>query len=743
MRLVVRLPRPLLWLLLATLLSALSGLALGSFVRRDLPDVRVLEDFVPPQLSLILAADGTPLAREATAKRIVVSGDRIPRNFRLALIASEDSRFAGHRGVDPIGGLRAFVSLLRRDRVRQGASTLTMQLAGNLFLDRSDRSLRRKLQEIFLAFEVERIFTKDEILVMYANQVHFAHGLYGVEAAARHYFGIPASELTLEQSATLVSILPRPTSFSPRRDIDRSRTRRNRVLQRMVEIGQLDAGHAALLQALPVTIVPEESRGESARYFSEHIRRSVIEQYGADALYGGGLRIHTTLDPGLQRAAERAIAEGLAAYGERHDAEGALAQAALVALDPRDGRVLAWVGGRDFAASEYDRVSQAQRQPGSLFKPFVLTAALERGATLGQTILDEPTLFIAGRGAAPYRPENFSRDYHGEITLRTALEKSVNIATVKLMAQTGYDPVIDVARRMGIHSPLRPYPSLALGAFELNLLEITTAYAAFANGGYAVEARCIDAIDDPRSGRTQRQAAKLRDALSPQVAWIMSQALRGVIERGSARSAFDSLPPGLAGKTGTTDNNTDAWFVGFSPSIVAGVWIGFDRPTGLGRGETGSGAALPIWSAFMREALELRPTGIATPPREIVLTAIEAESGLRWAEGCGTRLVESFVAGSEPTAACSGSNRIRLAFPYPFHRYGLTEEGALRVPVDELELLLQSEPTVQREGPHALLLLHPDGALRLALAPQPPATFPGSETPKFDGRAAREQRMPD
>lgn len=603
------------WVALAGIVAALFGGLAGYFTREDLPDLARLEDYSPAQMTRVIASDGTSLASFATERRIVIGEPQIPETFRMALIASEDSRFADHPGIDLRGAVRAAVAILRDRRVSQGASTLTMQVAGNLYLDRSDRGLKRKLQEVFLALEIERMFSKQEILTIYTNQVHFGHGIYGLEAAARYYFDKRARDLTTGESAMLVGLLPRPAGYSPYRDPETAKKRRSLVLGRMVDEGFLSPAERERIEREPLGVV-DDRRDTEAPYLEEGVRRWLQGRFGDRALYRGGLTVETTLDPDLQHAANRAVANGIDAYEKRR---GKRPQAALVALDPRSGEVRALVGGSDFTKSEFDRATQAKRQPGSLFKPFVLAAALEEGRTLADRIVDEPTQFVDPVTGDVYEPQNFGLEHYGDITLRRMVEKSINVPAVKLLESIGAERVIETSRRLGIESRLLPYPSLALGAFELTLLEITSAYGAFANGGLLVEPHTVRSVRDATGQEVYRAEPDIRESLSPQIAYLMNRALAGVVNEGTARKASHLGPSSLAGKTGTTDDYTDAWFAGYTPDLVVGVWVGFDDPSPLGEGETGARAALPIWVEFMEAFLDgherlvfERPDGIVT-----------------------------------------------------------------------------------------------------------------------------------
>jgi len=811
--------RGLVPLLIVAAAAAAAGSASGAFLRLDMPGLDGLDDETPAEMTVMRAADGSVIARFAAEKRLLLGAGEVPESFRLALIASEDSRFESHAGVDALGVLRATWTALCQQRVSQGASTLTMQLAGNLFLDRSQRTLKRKFQEVFLAFEIERRYSKPEILRMYANQVHFGHGLYGLEAAAQHYFGKRAGELDVAESATLVGLLPRPASYSPFRNRARATERRNLVLRRMVVEGYLPEERARAHAARAIRLIRHRDSGDPAPYFREEVRRRMLERHGSRALYRGGLTIETTLDPALQRMAREVLDEGLRELDKRlgwrredvrrvpaeldpevwiapawssrprlgdvtdgivleadaaravvrvGDRRGALTaeavawtgerrldrllrrgdvvrvrllldetaggteavrlqleqepqvEGALVALDPASGAIRALVGGFDFHRSEFDRALQARRQPGSLFKPFVLAAALSRGWTLADTLVDEPTVFLDPRRPVPYQPENFSKRYRATLTLRTVLERSANIPTVKLLDRIGYDAVIDTARALGVKSRLRPYPSLALGAFELTLLEVTGAYATFANQGLQVEPYLIDTVTDSNGRIVEQARPRVREAVDRQIAFLMNQALMGVIERGTGRSA-STAGAALAGKTGTTDDNTDAWFVGFSPSLAVGVWVGHDAPHSLGDRETGGRAALPIWIDFMRETGAGVGESFPRPPG-IVTASIDPVTGrpAHGFAGCAERRLEYFRQGTEPTAQCSRALHRKHRLPPPLHRYIAGSDGALRVPLGELQQMLEHEPHLFFDARrNKLEYWGPEGVVRVAVLAQP------------------------
>jgi penicillin-binding protein 1A len=806
------------------LLAAIGGLVVGRFLRFDLPDVRGLEDYDPPVMSRVMATDGSIAATFAEQRRTLIEFHDIPDNFRNALVAVEDSGFYRHPGIDLKGIARALWSDMRHLRLEQGASTITQQLARNLFLHPA-KTWRRKAQEAVLALEIERQYTKSEILRFYCNQIYMGHGRYGLEAAARFYYGKPARELSLAESAMLAGLIQRPESLSPVRNPERALARRNHVLRRMVEEGYLDAAEAERASREPLGVTTAADDGEAlAPYFVEEVRRWLQARYGSSQLYREGLEVETTLDPRLQEIANQALSDGLReldhrqgwrgvaehvpegvdptawdtprwhaelragdvvpgiVVAERGDSvrvrvaahEGGLgpdeigwtrsksaarlfdvgdvievrivalapdgavrlaleqrpvAQAALVALEPASGAVRALVGGFDFAASEYDRAMQARRQTGSAFKPFVFAAALAGDRTLADLLLDEPTVFLDRSNPEPYQPENYTNEYYELLTLRSALEKSANIATVKLLTEIGYAPVLELAHALGITTQLEPYPSLALGAFGISLLELTSAYGAFANQGVLVDPHLVDEVRDRDGVLVSAETPTVRDAVRPEVAYLMNQVLAGVIADGTGRAA-SALGLELAGKTGTTDDFTDAWFVGYSSELAVGVWVGFDERKSLGPRETGAVAALPIWTRFMQGAYADRRPAPFPVPAGMTMVAIDAHTGLKANReaGCTDVITEAFVAGTEPTRYCTARHHALAGFPYPFRRYPLDDNGALAVPSNELERLLAEETEVFLVDDGTRLEAHTAaGVFTLPLAVLPAVPDPADE----------------
>lgn len=641
------------WLILPLLASLLIGGGLGILLAltQDLPQVESLADFEPSAITTVLADDGTPLRSFFVERRIPVPLGDMPGNLVKAIIAVEDARFYQHFGLDLRGIVRALLRDIRSLRVVEGGSTLTQQLAKVMFLT-PEKTLVRKLREAVLAINIERRYSKDEILTLYLNQIYLGEGAYGVEAAARTYFNKSVSDLNL-QECSLIAGLPRsPALYSPLANPDRATKRMEIVLRRLLEEGYIS--HETFLKAVEsgVELRPNAAPEDPAPYFTEMVRREVEEKISPNLLYRGGLTIETTLNRDLQSAADEAVRMGLGLFERRHPPDDdEPIQASFVALDPATGEIKALLGGRDFMKSPYNRAVQARRQPGSSFKPILYAAALASGFTPADTLVDGPhEIPVPGRND-PWVPRNYTGEYQGTVTMRTALEKSLNAASVDLLLRLGYQPVIDMTARFGINSELKPYPSLALGTFDVSLLELVSAYGIFENKGIHIRPHLIKRVVD-REGRIIWESMRnLSDALSPQVSFQITNLLEGVVTRGTGRRAR-ALDRPVAGKTGTTDEFKDAWFIGFAPGLAAGVWVGYDLPRSLGEGEAGGRVALPIWVDFMKRALGDIPVSAFAVPDGIELVEIDPSTGLLAGPECPERVVEAFVPGTTPRIVC-------------------------------------------------------------------------------------------
>jgi penicillin-binding protein 1A len=703
----------------------------------DLPEIEALDDYSPGLITRVLGRDGAVVGEFATERRQVVTYEQIPDVLRHAIIAAEDQDFMTHGGFHPLlMGWAAVNDVVRAGRT-PGRSTITQQLARQLFPESLgfERAWIRKIKEALVAIQIEKRYTKEEILTMYCNKVPWGNRTYGVEAASQLYFGKPARDLTLDEAATIAGMLPAPQRLNPYSNIEASARRRAYTLDRMVEEGYVTAEEAAAAKERPIVTRGEPSQPPSlSPYFVELIRTHLEAAYGTKSVYEDGLLVRTGLDPGLQRAANEAMSDGLRSIdknrGFRKPARNILTEkadldtwrhprwprdltereivpalvmsveapviqvrvgrfagtiaregyawtrrqprdlvragdlvevrigtidrdagrftgtleqmpeveGALVAIDNRTGHILAMVGGVNFVRSQFNRATQAQRQIGSLFKPFVYAAAIDRGYTAESVLDDSPASFVAGPNQPPYEPRNYDRTFKGPISLRDALAQSRNVPVIRLMEALGPPQVITYARRMGITSPLPEYLSVAIGAAEATLIEVTSAYSAFPNQGIRMEPLPVLEVLDQEGNVLEQHRPQAHQALRADTAYIMTNLLQGVVQRGTAASAA-SLKWPLGGKTGTTDDYTDAWFVGFDPDITVGVWVGLDQKRPIGNNQTGTYAALPIWRQVMAEWIATR-RGEGDPPvfeRPGNIVTTETASG-----------PEVFIAGTEP-----------------------------------------------------------------------------------------------
>ncbi|MBI2552877.1 MAG: penicillin-binding protein 1A, partial [Candidatus Rokubacteria bacterium] len=579
-------------------------------------------------------------------RRIFIPLAQIPKALRDAILAVEDARFYSHWGVDPTGVARAVYQNFRRGRIVEGGSTVTQQLAKVLFLT-PDKSLDRKLKEAVLALELERRYPKDRILEMYLNQIYFGAGAFGVEAAARTYFGKSVSELGLPESALLAALPRAPTTYSPFEHPEPARRRRAHVLNRMVEVGAIAKAQAASANAADLALVPPERRRTTGAYFAEYIRQLLEEKYGPDLVFKAGLSVYSTINPTMQlhlEARTQTLARGKPAKTPSEHPEGA-----ILTIEAPTGYIKAMVGGYDFFRSEFNRAVQAKRQPGSAFKPFVYIAALESGLTPATTIEDAPVTYPYGKNGQPWKPDNYDRKFRGTTTLQQAVEESVNVVTVKLQEQIGIRRTVEVARRLGVQSPLNDDLTIALGSSDLTLLELTSAYGTLATQGVWLPPTAIRYVTDAEGKLLEENVPQGREAVSPEVAYVMTHMLRGVVERGTGVAA-KALGRPIAAKTGTTNDYSNAWFVGFTPKIVTGVWVGYDKPRSLGRDETGSRVATPIWVTFMAKVLAGTPPEEFPVPERVAFVPVDLDpSG-----ACVRPVVMAFVRGTEPRATCGG-----------------------------------------------------------------------------------------
>ena len=689
--------------LLSALVGATAGLLLVYSI--DLPQVEQLERYRPSSITELYDGQGRIIGSFSLQRRVVASYSDYPEVLRNALVSIEDKDFYKHSGINVwrIAGA-AYRDIESGGKV-QGASTLTMQLARNLFLS-PDRSFHRKIEEALLAIQIERRFTKPQIFTLYANQIFLGHGVYGFEAASEYYFNKPARKLTIEEAALLAGLPKAPGYYSPINHPDRCLKRRNLVINSMLEDGKITAQQANDARNQPIQLHLQHDPNSLAPYFVEDIRRYLENKYGSDQVHEGGLRVYTSLDMDLQRAANQAVLGGLAAYERRQGWKGRLenvlangvtlanydhpdwddepevngyvhalvtvttagsanirfgsysttltqadaswtqkkiqdilkpgdlvyvkvlslsptrvsleqdsgAQGSLVCIDNATGEIRAMVGGRDFNESKFNRATQALRQVGSSFKPYVYTAAIDEGAKPDDVVVDAPVTFQTASG--PYSPHNYDDKFEGSITLRRALAQSRNIPALKVADQVGIRTVIDYAHRFGITSNIPAYLPVALGSAEITLFEQTAAFSVFPNDGVRITPRYLTKVTDYEGRVLEEDFPDVKDVIGSRTARIMTSMLQGVIQHGTAIAAASMKYP-LGGKTGTTNDFTDAWFVGFSPSITTGVWIGFDEKKSLGNKESGARAALPIWMEFMKTALAGKDPGEFEPPPQL------------------------------------------------------------------------------------------------------------------------------
>jgi penicillin-binding protein 1A len=689
--------------LLAVVVGAASGLLL--VYSTDLPQVEELEHYRPSTVTELFDGQGQVIGTLALQRRVVANYDDYPPVLRDALVSIEDKDFYRHSGINVWRILGAAYRDIQSGGKVQGASTLTMQLARNLFLS-PDRSFYRKVQEVLLAIQIERRFTKPQIFTLYANQIFLGHGAYGFEAAAEYYFSKRAKDLNLDEAALLAGLPKAPQYYSPIVHPDHALKRRNLVINSMLEDGKITAPQATEAKAKPIVLNLQKDQNALAPYYVEEIRRYLEAKYGSDQVLEGGLRVYTSLDLQMQKTANQALLDGLATYERRHGWRGKLlnvaeegqkldryvdpdwdqepeisgythavvtqvsatnaqirfgnhtamlapadvawtrlklpalfragdivyvrvlalddggkarvsleedtgAEGALVAIENATGEVKAMVGGRDFNLSKFNRATQALRQVGSSFKPYVYTAAIDQGGTPEDTVVDAPTTFQTQSG--PYTPHNYDGKFEGTISFRRALAQSRNIPALKIADHMGMKTVIDYAHRFGVKENIPAYLPVALGSAEITPLEQTSAFSVFPNDGVRVAPRYITKVTDYEGRVLEEDYSDIKDVVSSRTARVMTSMLREVVLHGTAVAAA-KLPYPLAGKTGTTNDFTDAWFIGFSPTITCGVWMGYDEKKSLGDKETGARAALPIWMQFMTAVLRGKDPGEFAPP---------------------------------------------------------------------------------------------------------------------------------
>ncbi len=736
------------WLVLLFLfvLSVAGGSLTGLLIayQNDLPQIETLEDYKPSIISEIYSDEGNVIAEFAVERRVVIPFEEIPQYLKDALVATEDKHFFRHPGIDPTGIARAAILNIIEGRLGQGGSTITQQLSKLLFLT-PERTYKRKIKEAILAFQIEKNYTKEEILTLYCNQVLLGHGVYGVEAGAQFYFGKSARDLSLEEAALIAGLPGRPADFSPLANPERAFVRRSHVLNRMYEEGFILEDVKNELQQRPILLRRRERTDELAAYFVEEVRQYLEQRYGSQRIYRGGLRVYTTLSESMQRSAEKVMDQALRDLDKRQgfrpvefnvhrDTEGAIedfvaedwgeplsvgqvvtgvvtavddqkatvridhytatvdakaiewtrkkrpsailklgdvtefkiqsidpptetvtvtleqepvAEGAFLALETRTGQIKAMVGGFDFARSKFNRAVQARRQPGSAFKPFAYAAAIDAGFTATSLILDAPVQYQDPTTEEIYQPSNYNGKYEGWVTLRRALEASRNVPAVRLGEQIGPEKVAEMAGRLGLAGPLPPYLSLPLGSAEASLIEMVSAYSAFPNQGIRMRPYSVTKVTDRDGNLLEETHPKAASAIRADTAYIVTSLLQGVVQRGTAARAARLGRP-LAGKTGTTNDYTDAWFIGFDPGLAAGVWVGFDEKRSLGEKEVGARTALPAWIGFMSEVRENQPVKDFSVPSNIVFVPVDRHTGYPSHSSGKDVILEAYISGTEP-----------------------------------------------------------------------------------------------
>jgi 1A family penicillin-binding protein len=658
---------PLRWMAVACLaLALLTTISAVVWMRtcgfQGCPSTAAIQAFRPSEGSRVLDRAGLPIGRLTYVRRINLPLDRIPKQVRAAFIATEDRRFYSHHGIDWHSAVRAAARNLSHFDVREGFSTITMQAVKNAFIPQlsQERSLRRKLIELELARRLERARTKQEILELYLNLIYLGNGAFGVEAASRDLFGKSVSRLSLAEAATLAGVARGPSFYAPRRHPERAVARRNLVLSLMAREGYITAEQATRAKDEPLRLSAMEWRPKQDRSYALDPVRAVVDSVlGHDAEGLGDVVVRTTLDARAQEVAERVVRSQAAAIegqsGPAYRGAGGALEGALIGLDPRDGEIRVLIGGRRFVRRGFNRALVARRQPGSAFKPFVYAAALSAGFTPASLVDDSPVEVV--EHGQIWRPVNFGGEYAGPLTLRRALMRSANAATVRLSQAVGERRVVTYARRAGIHSAMAPVPALALGALEVTPLELVAAYAPFANGGFRIQPSLVTRIEGSDGTVLWRAPRpKAERVLGEAEAFQITSMLRSVVDGGTGSIVRDlGVTDAVAGKTGTTNNGADVWFVGYTPTLVAAVWFGYDVPRRIAPNASGGRLAAPAWAAFYRDGWRERWSENAwRPPPGMVERTVDAINGDLANEWCPVTQREWFKPGTEPTRYCEG-----------------------------------------------------------------------------------------
>jgi penicillin-binding protein 1A len=644
------------------------------------PSIDVLEEYQPRQTSKLYAADGRFIAELGLERRTIVELKQIPKPVQDAFVVTEDKRFWEHHGIDYQRIPGAIVSDIRSGGWSQGFSTITMQLARNIFPERISRekSLIRKLKEAKVARAIEQKYSKDHILELYLNQIYLGNGAYGIETAAQRYFGKSVKDLNLAEGATLAALPKSPTRYNPRKNPEQSLQRRNTILELMRTEGKITDADANLARAFPLRLGTRDESGEIAPYFVEYIRQLLDEKFGKQ-LYEQGLKVYTTLDIDLELAAERSLDRQMkrieaGQYGTfRHPSyeyyttrntsddqataspNSPYLQGSFVAMDPRTGAIRALIGGRDFDDNKFNRATQALRQPGSTFKPIVYSDAIQNGRPMSYLLDGSPLAVPMGDGTE-WKPQNYGGGYTGKVPMRQALYQSINVPTIRLGMELGEQSVIDMARKFGLSTPIPAYPSIFIGAAEVYPIEMVAAYATFATLGLRAIPQAITRVESSKGDVLWQPEITRVPVMSAEESWLMVSAMKDVIRRGTAAASVGALfskPAG--GKTGTTNDGTDVWFIGYTSDLVAGVWMGFDKPQKITADAQGGRLAAPAWTEFMNEVYRRKPSPPDWPmPMNIVARQVDVTTNMLATPYCPASVVanEFYIPGTDPMYPC-------------------------------------------------------------------------------------------
>jgi len=627
------------------------GLACFLYVlKQNIPDFTSLKNYNPKKTTQVLDTHKNVIAEFYQERRFVKPLRLIPKRLIQAFLSAEDSRFYEHKGYDFRSIVRAFIKNLIAGKVVQGGSTITQQTARS-FLISNHRTYLRKIQELILAYQLEQAFSKDHLLYLYLNQIYLGYGAYGVEAAAQNYFGKSINQLSIAECAALAGLPQAPARYAPDKNYKDFKARQKYVLKRMFNDGYITDSMARKAYAQPLNIQPRRNRFvENAPYFVEYIRINLENQLGSEPLTADGLTIYTTLDMRMQRYAQTALEKGLSAIEKRHKylKSQQPIQGALICMDIETGHIKAMVGGRNFSESRFNRSVQAIRQAGSAFKPIIYSAALDSGFTPASVIIDSPVIVEEKDRDFIWKPNNFEKTFYGPTTLRRALALSRNLVTIKLLQKVGIENVINYAKKMGISSQIQKDLSIALGSSGVSLMELIQAYGVFASSGYLIQPVCIKKIENQSKQAIPLPAKpEKKRVIEASTAYCITNMLEGVVQNGTAQRV-KSLKRPIAGKTGSTNNFYDAWFIGYTPRYITGVWVGFDKPKSIGKKETGARAAIPIWLSFMENILSGKTARKFPIPPGVVFSKIDAETGTLASPSTKNIFYECFKEGTQP-----------------------------------------------------------------------------------------------